>query len=142
MSDSLTLRTAACHASLSLTVSQSLLKFIPSYHFILYHQCLQASVSFPMSHLFPSGGQSIGASGLSLVNIQGWFPLGLTGLMSLLSKRLSRIFFTEFERVNSLALRLINGPTLTSIHDNWKNHSFDYMHLCWQSYVFAFEYTV
>ena len=60
--------------------------------------CLQsfpASGSFPMSQLFASGGQSIGpsasASGLPM-NTQGWFPLGLTGLISMLSKGLSRIF--------------------------------------------------
>ena len=52
-------------------------------------------VSFPMSQLSASSGQSIGASASTLVllkNIQGWFPLGLTGLISLLSKRLSRVF--------------------------------------------------
>ena len=59
--------------------------------------CLQsfpASESFPMSQ-FLSGGQSIGASTSSSVlamNIQGWFPLGLIGLISLLSKGLSRVF--------------------------------------------------
>ena len=59
--------------------------------------CLQsfpASGSFPMSQLFTSGGQSIGASGLASafpVNIQGWFPLGLTGLNSLQSKELSSL---------------------------------------------------
>ena len=48
---------------------------------------------FPMSQLFASGGQSIGASALVLLmNIQGWFPLGLTGLISLLSKGLLRVF--------------------------------------------------
>ena len=54
-----------------------------------------ASRSFPMSQLFASGGQSIGASASALVlpvSIQGWFPLGWTGLISLLSKGLSRIF--------------------------------------------------
>ena len=60
--------------------------------------CLQAfpaSGSFPMSQLFASGGQSIGASTLASVlpmNIQDWFPLGLTVLISLLSKELSRVF--------------------------------------------------
>ena len=50
---------------------------------------------FPMSWLIPSDGQIIGASALTLVppmNIQGWFPLGLTGLISWLSKGLSRVF--------------------------------------------------
>ena len=54
-----------------------------------------ASGSFPRSQLFTSGGQSIGVSASALVlpmNIQGWFPLGLTGLISLLSKGLSRVF--------------------------------------------------
>ena len=56
-------------------------------------QFFPASESFPMSQLFTSGGQSIGASASVLwVNIQGWFPLGLTGLISLLSKGLSRVF--------------------------------------------------
>ena len=57
--------------------------------------CLQpfpASGSFPMCQFFVSGGQSIGASASVLpMNIQGWFPLGLTGLISLLSKRLSSL---------------------------------------------------
>ena len=52
-----------------------------------------ASGSFPMSWLFTSGGQSIRASASFLaINIQGWFPLGLAGFISLLSKRLSRVF--------------------------------------------------
>ena len=54
-----------------------------------------ASGSFPVSQLFISGGQSIGASALAsvlLMNIQGWFPLGLTGLSSLQSKGLWRVF--------------------------------------------------
>ena len=58
-------------------------------------QSFPASGSFPMSRLFTSGGQSIGASASASVlpvNIQGWFPLGLTGLISLLSKGLSRVF--------------------------------------------------
>jgi len=58
--------------------------------------CLQsfpASESFPMSHFFESGGQSVGALASVLpMNIQGWFPLGLTGLISFLFKGLSRVF--------------------------------------------------
>ena len=58
--------------------------------------CLQsfsASWSFPMSWLFSSGGRSIGASASVFpVNIPGWFPSGLTGLISLPSKDLSRVF--------------------------------------------------
>ena len=56
-------------------------------------QSFQASESFPMSQFFSSGGQSIGASASVLpMNIQDWFPLGLTGLISLQSKGLSRVF--------------------------------------------------
>ena len=58
-------------------------------------QSFAASGSFPVSRLFASGGQSIGASASALVlpmNIQGWLPLGLTGLISLLSEQLSRVF--------------------------------------------------
>ena len=84
---------------------------------------------FPVSQLFASGGQSIGASASVLpVNIQGWVPLRLTGLISLLSKGLSRVFSsTQFESINSSVLSLLYGPTLTCQHDYWKNHSFDCM---------------
>ena len=64
----------------------------------LFSFCLQsfpASGSFPMNRLLVSGGQSIGASASASVlpmNIQGWFPLRLTGLISLLSKGLPRVF--------------------------------------------------
>ena len=58
-------------------------------------QSLPASVSFTVSQLFESGGQSIGVLASASVlpmNIQGWFPLGWTGLISLLSKGLSKVF--------------------------------------------------
>ena len=84
-----------------------------------------ASGSFPVSQLFSSGGQSTGASASTSVlpmNIQGWFPLGLTCLNSLLSKGLSRVFSnTIVQSINSSVLSLLSGPTLTSIHDYWKN---------------------
>ena len=56
-------------------------------------QSCPASGSFPMSQLFTSGGQSIEASASVLpVDIQGWLPLGLTALISLQSKELSKVF--------------------------------------------------
>ena len=70
----------------------------PSHALCPFSSCLlsfPASGSFPMSWLFASGGQSFGASASASVlsvNVQGWFPLGLTGLISLLSKGLSRVF--------------------------------------------------
>ena len=99
--------TAAHQASLSITNSWSLLKLMsiesvmPSNHFIICHLLLilpssfPASESFPMSQLFESGGQSIGASASALVlpmNIKDWFPLGWTGWIFLQSKGLSRVF--------------------------------------------------
>ena len=64
--------------------------------------CLQsfpASGSFPMNQLFASGGQSIRASASVLpMNMQGWSPLGMTGLIFLLSKGLSRVFSTTIQK--------------------------------------------
>ena len=88
-------------------------------------QSFPASGSFPVSWLFPSGGQSIGASASTSVlpmNIQDWFPLWLTALISLQSKGLST---PQFENTSSSVLSFLYGPTLTSIHDYWKNHSFN-----------------
>ena len=74
---------------------------MPSKHLVLFipfSSCLQsfpASGYFLMSQHFTSGGQNIGASASASVlpmNIQGWFPLGLTGLIFLQSKGLSRVF--------------------------------------------------
>ena len=98
------------------------------------------SGSFPMSQLFTSGGHSIGTSASVLpVNIQGWFPLGLTGLISLLSKGLSRVFSsTIVQNLHFSVLSLLYGTTLTSICVYRKNHSSDYMDLCWQHDVSAF----
>ena len=91
-------------------------------------QSFPASGSFPMSQFFASGGQTTRASTSALVlsmNIQDWFPLGLTGLISLQSKGLSRIFSnTIVQSVTFLAFSFLYGPALTSsIHGYWKNHS-------------------
>ena len=107
---------------------------------ILFSSCLQSfptSGSFPMSQLFPSGCQSIGASTSALVlpmNIQDWFPLGLPGLITLQCKGLSKESSPtpQFKSINSSVLSFLYGPTLTSIHDCCKNHSFDSMDLCCQ----------
>ena len=92
--------------------------------------------------IYTSGGESIRASAsVPSVNIQDWFPLGFTSWISLQSKGLSRVFcrttvqkqfFGTQEssaapqfKINSLALSFLYSPTLTSIHDYWKNYSFD-----------------
>ena len=97
---------AAHQAPLSSAISRSLLKFMSiesvmlslSFSAILFSFCLQsfsAFESFPMNQLFVSGDQSIEASAAATVlpmNIQGWFLLGLTSLISLQSRGLSRVF--------------------------------------------------
>ena len=92
-------------------------------------QSFPASGSFQMSQFFPSGGQSIGVSALASVlpmNIWDWFPLGWTGWIFLKSKGLSRVFSnTTVQKHQFLSAQLFYSPTLISIHDYWKNHSFD-----------------
>ena len=108
-----------CHP----TISSSVIPF--SSHL----QSFPASGSFPVSQLFTSGGQSIGVSASTSVlsmNTQDWSPLGWTGWISLQSKGLSRVFSnTTVQKLNSSVLSFLFSPTLTSIHDYWKNHSLD-----------------
>ena len=92
-------------------------------------QSFPGSGSFPMSQSFTSSSQSIGVSVSASVlpmNIQGWFPLGLTGLISLQSKGPQKSSPTpQFKSINSLMLSFPDSPILTSVHDYWKNHRFD-----------------
>ena len=96
-----------CHSTISSSV-------------VPFSSCLQsfpASGSFPMSQLFASGGQSIGVSASVLpVNIQDWFPRGLTGLISLLFKGLSKGCSAApwFKSINSLALSQLSYPYMTT----------------------------
>ena len=132
--------TAACQASLSFTISQSLLRLMsiepvmPSISssavpFSSHLQSFPASGSFQMSQFFTSGGQGIGVSASSSVllkNTQGWSPLGWTDWISLQSKGLSGVFSnTTVQSISSSVLSFLHGSTLTSIHDYWKNHSLD-----------------
>ena len=106
-----------CHSTISSSV-------------IPFSSCLQsfpASGSFQMSQFFTSGGQSIGVSAsasLLPMNTQDWSPFGWTGWISLLSKGLSRVFSnTTVQKHQFFGAQL--SLSLTSIHDYWKNHSFD-----------------
>ena len=103
-------------------ISQSLLKFtsiesvMPSNHLILCRHLLPSSIFpsiriFPMSCVFASGGQSIGAS--------------LTGLISLLLKGLSRVFSFTIQKHQFFGAQPVRGPTPKPIHDYWKSYSFD-----------------
>ena len=96
---------------------------------ILFSSCpqsFQASESFSMSQLFAWGGVSAWASFLPKKS-QGWSPSEWTGWICLQSKGLSRVFSntTVQKNINSLALSVLQSPTLTSIHDHRKNHSLD-----------------
>ena len=104
-----------CH----LTISSSVIPF---------SSCLQsfpASGSFQMSQFFTSGGQNLGVSASTSVlpiNIQDWFPLGWTGLISLQSKRLSRVCFNTTVQKH----QFFSAQLSSSIQNYWKNNSFDY----------------
>ena len=115
-------------------VSDAIQPLSPAIPFSSFTQPFPASGSFLMSQLFTTGSQSDGASASVFpMNIQVWFSLELIGLISLQPKRLSSLL----QHHNSV-FGLLYGPTLTSIHDYWKNHSFDCMDLCWQRNVSAF----
>ena len=133
--------TAACQASLSITNTQSLLKIMsiesvmPSNPLILGLSLFLSLSIFPSIRVFSNESVLCNrwpkywsySFSISLpTNIQGWSPLGWTGWISLQSKGLSRIFSNaQLESITSSALSLLFSPTLTSIHDHWKSHSFD-----------------
>ena len=154
MSDSATPWTAAGQASLSFTILRNLPKLMSLSqwcHLIIassvtlfspLHPSFPESGCFPLSQLFTSGGQSIGASASASVlpiNIHGWFPLGLIDLISLLFKGLSRVFSSATIQKQPF---FSSQPSLRSnsrtIHDYWKNDSFDCQDFCQQSDVSVF----
>ena len=132
--------TAAHQASLSITNSRSPPKpmsielMTPSNRLILCHPLLLLPPIPPSIRLFQWVSslhlvaevlESASTSVLP-VNTQYWFPLDWTGLISLQSKWSQESSpIPQFKSINSLALRFLFSPTLTSIHDYWKNHSFD-----------------
>ena len=116
-----------------------------SNHLILYHSLLLLPSIFPSIRGFSSESVlritwpkywtfSISPSNeyLELISFRmDWFDLPQDSQESSPA--------SQFKSISSLALCLLYGPTLTSIYDQWKNHSFDYMDLCWQSDVSAFN---
>ena len=145
----------ARQASLSITNSRSLFRLMPiesvmpSSHLILCRPLLllppipPSIRSFPMSHLFAWGSQSTGVSASASVlpmNTQDFYLLqdGLVG-SSCSSRDYQESSPTpQFKSINFSVLSFLHSPTLTSIHDHWKNHSLDQTDLCWQSNVSAF----
>ena len=137
--------TVAHQASLSITNSQRLLKLMsiksemPSNHLIHCHPLLLPSV-FPSIRVF---------SNESVLRIRQSKFLSFRFNISP-SNEYSRLIFFRMDWLDLLAVQgtlksllqhhsskatILCGPTLTSIHNYWKNHSFDYMDLCWQSNV-------
>ena len=126
----------ACQASLSITNSLSLLKLIsielvmPSNHLVLCHPLLLLPSIFPSIRVFSNESAlrirwpkywSFSFNISPSNEYSDWFPLGWSGWISLQSKGLS----TVFSNTNSSVLSFLYGPTLTYIHDYWRNHSFD-----------------
>ena len=146
--------TVAYQASLSFTVSSSLLKLM-SIELVMSSSHLILSCPFFFFRLAQHQGLSQWVGSLRQVakvlelqhqlpmNIQGWFPLLLTGSISLLSKGLSRVFSNTTVRKHQF---FGTQPSLWTnshiVHDYWKNHSFDYTDLCQQGNVSAFKYAV
>ena len=154
-----TLWTAACQASLSINNSRSLLKLtsiesvMPSKHLILCRPLLLLSSIFPSIRVFPnesvlfirwpkywsfsfSISPSNEYSGLISSRMDWLDLLAVQGtLKSILQHHSSKALILRHSAV-------FNDPSLTSIHDYWQNLSFDWMDLCWQSNVSAFEYAV
>ena len=137
-------------ASLSFIISWSLLKLMsiesvmPSNHLILCHSLLLLPSIFPSIRVFSSESvlhirwPKYWSCSNSLSNeYSGLISFRIDKLACLLAVQDSSPA-PQFESISSLALSLLYGPTLTSIQDYWKNHSFDYMDLDQQSDTSAF----
>ena len=147
--------TAACQASLSITNSQSLLKLMsielmmPTKHLILCRPLLFLSSIFPSIRVLSnelalpikwpkywsfSFGISPPSEYSGLISFRvDWFDL-----LAVQGNSQESSPAPLFKSINSLALSLLYGPSLTSIHNYWNNHRFDQMDFCWQSNVSAF----
>jgi len=145
--------TAACQTSLSFTISQTLLKLMsielvmPSNHLILCRLLLPSI--FPSIRVFSSESvlcikwpkySSFSFSISPSNEYSGLISFRIDWFASVLAVQGTQESSPtpQFKSISSSALSLLYGPTLTSLHDYWKNHSFEYMGLGWQSNVFAF----
>ena len=108
-------------------------------------QSFPASGTFPMNCLFTLEDKNAGAlASVFPVSIQGWSPLRLTGLISLLlSKGLSGVFSSiTVQRHQIFGVLPSLWFSLTTVCDQWEDHILDNMDLCWQSSASAFQHTV
>ena len=149
-----TLWTAARQASLSFTISRRCSNSCPlsqwchptiSSSVVPFSSCPQSFPSsgpFQRSQFLASGGQTTGvASSVSVLpmNFQGWFPLGLTGLISCCPRDCQESSpAPQLESINSLVLSRLYGPIFTSVHDYRENHSSNYTDLCRKTDISAF----
>ena len=102
---------------------------------------LSQNQSSQMSQLFPWGSQSIGVSASASVlpmNTQDWSTVEWTGWISLQSKGLSRVFSNTTVQKHQFCGAQLSLYSKSLFHEYWKNHSFGYTELCWQSNVSAF----
>ena len=150
--------TAACQASLPIARSWSLLKLIPIESVMPFNHLILCHPVLLLPSIFPSFKVSSNESVLHIRWPKYWsFSLSISpsnehsGLISLRMDWLDLLAVQgtqdsspkpQFKSINSSMLSFLYSPTLTFIHDYWKNHSFDYMDLCWQSNVSAFQYAV
>ena len=153
MSDSLWHYGAVCQASLSITNSQSLLKLMSiesvmsSNHLNLYHPFLLPPSISPSISVFSNESDlrirwaKYGSFTLAIFTFQRIFSTDFlyNGLVEC-SERNSQEFYPTswFKNINSPVLSFLYNLTLTSIHDYWKNHSFDQTDIYWQNSVSAF----
>ena len=145
--------TAACKASLSFTISQSLLKLM-SIQPVMPSNHLLCDALLLLPSIFPSIRAFSNESALRIRWPKYWsFSFSISpsneysGLVSFrmdwldllaVQGTLKSLLQHHSSKVSIFLLSLLYGPALTSIDDYWKNHSFDYMDLCWQSDVSAF----
>ena len=119
------------HNSQSLLRLMSIESVIPSNHLIFCHPLLllpsiSPSIRVFSNEFFASVGQNTGVSASVFpMNIQDWFPLGWNSWIFSQSKGLSRVFFNTTVQRHQFFSAQLYSPTLTSIHDYWKNQSFD-----------------
>ena len=147
MSDSATPWTAACQISLSFTITQSLLKLMSiesvmsSNRLILCHSLLLLPSIFPSIRVFFNElALWIRWAGFWSFNFSISPSNEYSGLISFrtdwldlhaVQGTLKSLFQHQLESINSMALSLLYSPILTSVHDYWKNHSFDYLSAKW-----------